>query len=988
MVHTPPPLRCLVLATLLAPVLRAQSWEARDEIAFARSLARYRMFDLAASHLEGLARSAANGEDQIALKYGQAQVLMLAGEHSTNNEDRIGFLRQAIGILEDFVAKAGGENLLLPEARSDLAKTHRRLGSMYGDLVAAGNDPAENRALAEKFFRSSVEILLKIFNENLQQLEGTTKALEQEPIDTNDDAAVEEREEAIQQAAVDAYEPLTILVETFYYWALLYDKGEFNRQDYLTQCQDKATEYIWKIGTENFNAYQVYLYDGLAHLELDKTEDGFARLDFIISKETGIPSLLDAEANLDLPASIVREFTDLYERTYLQLASFYNRSRQYAKTLDAGTEVAEFYKKFASRGGEPGDYGDEFQLELAIARFKTGDSQAMATLEEVGRRRPNDAIGKRAGEYISRLLSESAQNPGSGASGTGERVPPSIWITAADTDFRAGRFFDATDKYHEALGSLDLVRDEAERQSIVVSAWNQIGNCYRGLRRPVEASVAFNEGFRAAKLAGDQGQSERLAVAWYNSLVLRFKETRDKYSRDLKDSAMRELAKEGVENIGFLSAKDDFEQARSLPEGGKERTAAFADVIQSFQSVKTNDPNYERAQIYLARCEAEQNRLKEALQRLDAVDQYLAENTVVRSKQHDLARQGARTESIYYRADYLSRLGQHELVLRVIERFEELLPEQKSFFAGVNYQRIKSYVTLGRFDEAETLFESCREKAKSDASYQLPVGAQFYIAQGLSTAAEVADKGDRSADARSLRVKFIGHMYSYCSASSFDSYLNLRSVGDACHANATAGNSPADWAATEKYYGELLTRFEKDGLNAADINQNVKRRQADALMNQAKFQQAAALYKEQLQLFPDSPTVIRNAALCFGGWVKLDKGRPEEVPGSGDYVEAIKLWDRFFEQGLRAEDRAGKTPRFWEVKFFTIYTRYRARDVDASCAQQAKSLMKNLESTVLAFYPKEEWARTFGGGEDQDSLKAGEEWKIRFEYLSQRVAAL
>jgi hypothetical protein len=154
----------------------------------------------------------------------------------------------------------------------------------------------------------------------------------------------------------------------------------------------------------------------------------------------------------------------------------------------------------------------------------------------------------------------------------------------------------------------------------------------------------------------------------------------------------------------------------------------------------------------------------------------------------------------------------------------------------------------------------------------------------------------------------------------------------------------------------------------------VKRSLAEVMVAQRKFTEAAPLYRELEIRFAKDPVLLRAAARCYGGWIEIEDGRPVEIPGAGDYVHAVELWDLIMDRGFKKEDE--KTPPWFEAKFHTIFCRYRAKESDPSYFTQSQKLMGNFTTMVWNFFK-----------DDADFVErlGGETWKRRWDYLSDRL---
>jgi len=947
---------------LLACQARGQSWETSDEISFARNLARYRMFDLATEHIQRLEITEIPQADRLACLYARAFIEKVGGDHDSTTDGRLSLLKAAIGHYGEFLSKIGPDHKNANDARGEAAACQRKLGRLLAMLAGEGVDPAANRAAAETAFRDAIKQLNALFNARKKAWEAMP---DEDPGDSNADRSERSPKD---EAKLDAYDAIYELSATYYEWSQLYPENDLNRQDYLKKCLEQATEFLWDF-SDTFRAYEVNYYAGLANLGLGQLDAGMANLEYIIDDSktgNGAPKVIDN--NPDLPREYVAEVTAIVEKTYLELARTFNRQSKYGDTDKLMTRLEEYYKKYSARGAKRAALGEMFLLEVGLARFRSGNPNGMKLLEEVAQRNPGNDVGQRAGELIAEAVRAS-----SGAGGA-VSLPPSTWITTATAARNQNKLLDAIDGFHNALGNLTQIGDENERSRIASECWYDIGNCYRTIGRNVEAALAFQEGLAVAsrRKESDEELVQRIGISWYNTLVSRFKETKNAGDRKSKDDALRKLASDyNVKNTQYLVAKDEFEQARLVAaDKREERAKAFAECAAKLAQIKADDSNYDRARILLARCEGEQGELdrkryEAALRTLDAFDAHAREHEPPPDKARLVAREVSRTESVYYRSEYLLALGQHEKLLDALKSFEKDFAGQKAFFPEVNYRRLMALLALDRLADAEALFTEVSRQIEAGTIGPWRDSAAFWLSRAYLAA---ADKETDAAKQRALRSRGAELMVTYCRMSAYNSYNNLNSAAEA-YARVE------EWAKAEETYRKLIEVFGKDAQYRESIDQRAKRSYAEALVQQKKFKEAEPLYGQLELLFPKDPGLLRDAARCYGGWVEIVDRKAVEVPGSGNYRRAIELWDTLTERGFKKETQY-ETQGWYEAKYHTIFCRYRQKESDPSYLPQAQKLMDNFMVNVWDFKKSEPGFTAWIGGED---------WTKRWEYLAQRL---
>lgn len=941
---------------------RAQSWEVQDEIAFAKNMARYRLFDLATEHIQRLEKGNLSQEDRNSCLYARAFIEKIGGDYDTTPEGRLALLKLAIQHYTEFLGKIGADHKNADDARAEAAACQRLLGAQLKELADAGTDPAANREAAAAAFRSAVQQLNALHNSRLKAADAIPEE-EEDPAANPDEPQPRSKKE---EAKIDAFEPIYELAATFYEWAQLYPENDLNRQDYLKKALEQTTTYTWEMTSETIRSYDVNFIAGVANVGLNQLEDGLASLEYIVSAETGVPAVI--ENNPDLPPEVVGELTKMVEKTFLELARIYNKQSKFADSDKLQARVDDYYKKFGARGAKRTDVGEMFLLEIGLARFKAGNATGMKLLEEIAKRNPGNSVGQRAGELMADAIRRDAQGGGS------VKIPPSTWISAADASRNQNKLLDAIDAYHNALGAIDLVTDAKERGKTIVECWSDIGTCYRGLTRNVEAAIAYQQGLAACAAAKDLDEEtvQKIGISWYQSLVSRFKETKDDADKRAKDAALRKLASDyKVKNTEYLVAVDEFNQAKVLAADKKdERAKAFAEVAQKLGAIKDDDANYDRARVLLARCHGEQGDLEPkkwelALTTLDAFDTYAKSHEPPAEKQRLINREVSRTESVYYRSEYLSDLKRFAEVLDVLKTFEKDFPKQVDFFPEVNYRKLIALLELKRFPDAEAHFNEITKRIEANELKPWRDTAGYYLAKGYLEA------GGTEADAAKKRTQLTKGaelMLAYCRATGFASYNNLQVV---CETWA----SLKEWAKAEEAYKKLIDVFGKEAQYKETIDLRVRRTLAEVLVEQKKFTDAAPVFRDLEPRFGKDPGYVRAAALCYGGWVDIVDKKAVEVPGAGDYKRAVDQWDTLLTKWLN-KDESKYTPPWFEAKFLSIYCRYRGKDADPAYATQSLNLMKNFKTTVWDFLKDDpEFVAKLGG----------DDWKRRWEYLFERV---
>jgi hypothetical protein len=156
----------------------------------------------------------------------------------------------------------------------------------------------------------------------------------------------------------------------------------------------------------------------------------------------------------------------------------------------------------------------------------------------------------------------------------------------------------------------------------------------------------------------------------------------------------------------------------------------------------------------------------------------------------------------------------------------------------------------------------------------------------------------------------------------------------------------------------------------------VRLAQAEILLENRNFIEAKPILLGLLEENPQDKKVLHLTAICLGGWLEERGGMFVEEPGTGDYCPdptlkmddishetALGIWNSLL-AGIESNGRK-YSQEWWEAKFQTIYTRYRAGEVFPDQLHMAKAISNKMQ----LFQP-------FMGGPD---------WKPRFKYMEKAI---
>ena len=962
--------RGIATIVLCAPFAGAQTWEIEDEIEFAKSMARYRLFDLSSEYLDELGRGGLESADRSSLLYMRAFLFKVAGDYAETLDLRMKYLNDAVTAYDKFLEEAEPDHTAYDAATTEAAEVQRKIGALLFEQLRRGTAPPSAREDAEKAFRGAIKKL----NDELARKRGEFEAW-------SDTREIGESEEEIYAAeaefndrAIDANQPLLELVATYLDFAKLYEPSEFNHKDYLSNCKDKCEEYLWEVSIPVIPHYQCYSYYGQAILGLSAIEegdetDGEAALQAVLDPDSGVLSII--ETNPGLPKPVIDVISALCERTAFAAMQHFNNVGKFDKVEPYWKQVEKMYQDYRDRELTPGDDGKLARIEYGRAKHAQGSPEGMAILQKIASDHAKDDIGAAAAAALTSLMGGSAGDAVA-------VVPASVWITAAEKAASEREVFKALENYHKALAASSTISDEAERSRTEIDCWSAIGRLYRGEGRLVEAILALEQAFAGCN---EQEDVENVGGTLFNTLIRRSKETKDRQDERRKNDFMQELSRRGVPDMAFLTARDDFEAARILAADGdqsRERSQGLESAREQFAAIESDNKNYERAQIYLARCLAEQGKFDRAVKAIDDYFGYAedAKNSLPSHKREERqSREIAQCEGTYYKSLYQAELGDHAEVQQTLEGFEERFGDQDKFFHLVNYQRLRSFLALEPPDipSAEALYD------EKSAAGLLPVEARYFLARSLLDKAEALETAEKADEAKPLRAKGAEHMYEYSETTGFGSYANLKVSGDSYV-------MVEEWENAAKVYAKILDVFLDDPKVGETVDKFVRRELVKILLLLDRFQEAEPHVAILLGQGRPDVELMRLAGICYGGRVDVAERRAVEVPGVGNYIEAVKWWDELA-KGLRGDKEY--TQAWWEAKFYGIYCRYRARDIAAEWGNQAELLARSLKSTHLGFIDPSEWAKSMEGSDsehqDGPNYPFGDPMLVRVNYILRQL---
>ncbi|MEW6741123.1 MAG: tetratricopeptide repeat protein [Planctomycetota bacterium] len=932
----------LALELSVVGTAAAQENELSDDIEFARTLSRYRYFDLASDLLEGLARRRTSPEDQHLLAFAKASILRVAAEYESDQARRVKYFEQAIEGYHVFLANLEPDNPRFQDARLELAEVLTGYGRFLRDQIQPGAADAESlRNRASEMFKEAVSLANSIHKDCKELAAALAGQNSQQAAEASRKAFL-----ALYQRGVAYYE-----------WALAYPLDAFNRADYLTKAVEAFEDFLFENEEPGLLTSYAYFFQGIANSEMARLPDSkdpeskvsiaLAALHYVLEDEMwGLWAVLEANPTLD--AGWLEEIRDLAERVTHGIADIELRRSQPDAAIKA---VQGLDAKREKHGlGKPGPFGELATLLLARAFHATGKSgDAIRLAQEVANRNTGSRVGIEAQKTLAQWI-------GTDSGQISQDVPPDVLFTAAEGQFNQANYLEAIAQYHMVLTQLVRQGDQKLTTELAPKCWHRIGRSCDRQRRYLEAAIAYEEGLRRYPEAS-QELREANASDYYNALLRRSVETKDGFDIQRKDGVRQELVKIGIGDLQFLIAQDKFNDALTK-EDASECAEAVQAALREFDIVEKSSIYYERAWIYRARCFFELGNLDEALKLLNDYEEYTKDPRTTPGPEERRYREVALTDLVYYRGlfhkEHASKLladpqnkaaafAEYGQVIDIYKGFEQAHPDMADYLVLVQYHRLDSRV--GRAEVAPDLATSKQELAEAEVllgglkgiKHQFAEYAPYRLAEGhLAVYKMINDPSSEEAKAQ-LRMA-ADFLWSYSESKNHNSFQNLRNVGDWYF-------ELKDWEKALTCYQTLISRFGQSNNDAVRrvIAEEVSKNLARTYNELRQFDKAKPLWDVFKPEDSKSLSVVRGAALCYGGWLEETAKGYVEVSGSGDFAKAVQLWSRLFIEYFRGSE--GKySPEWWEIKFMTIYSRYRAGLTDPSYHTQARDLLQNLKA--------------------------------------------
>ncbi|MBU0755889.1 MAG: tetratricopeptide repeat protein [Planctomycetes bacterium] len=902
----------------------------QDDLNFAVSLAKHRYFDLANEFVDLIKNEQLSKEEKSSLLLTNASILKLASENAADDKDRLNYYKEAIALFTEFV-NYNTDHPQYDQSRLDLARVQVNLGRFLNEMMMLTEDP-EKRASYQEEAKASFSKGIELFKDLQRVFRNNTEAYE----NSGEQDLADETKNLYRRTTYE-------MGVAYYYWGLILDPDEFNREDYLERAIDTLDDYIWESSEDDFYALWAYIHQSMAYMELKNYGDALDLAKQVYDPQTGV----DLDQAKNLSPEYAKLITDITETAYFQVTLIYTKMGEYEK---ADETVEDMIERFSSKELELSSIGDQARLAQAKALLELGEPEkadkAAQICKEVGDRNPANNVGREAKIVLKSIIDSVGTAGGSSAA---FNLSPGVLFAAAEGAKLERNFLEAIQAYMKVLAALDT---KELKNEFLAKTWFAVGFCYTQLRRHLEASVAYEQGFTDPDKGPDDQTFEANAMNWYSALTQRHKETKDPYDEKKKKDARNRLVQLNVStDLRYMIANDKFTKAATLT--GEERDQALKEAMEEYSQMDKQSSLYETSLVYVARCYHEMGKYDAALKAFDEFQQYINRVGIPGSPKQKANRKKALAEGIYWRAENYLKMERYEDALRTLEGFEDEFKAQADFVPAVIFDRLLAKIGLNDFKAAEKLYQELDANYPDSVRTSMAAYKLGFHYNDKADALRGDPESQPTAEYIETRKKCAEYMYIYCEKSNFDSFQNLKHV---CEWYQELGDNGVEdgWQTSRTYFEKLLKEFSKQPQYKEEIDDIVNRRYGEVLLSLKDFQTAKPVWLRLLNANRKSIGVLRSTATCLGGWLEYDRGTYVEIPGAGVYAPdpneqrdpkkvyldtALGIWNYI----LGGIDDAGNkySEEWWEAKFNSIYVLYRAGEQYPVYYDHASQVIEN-----------------------------------------------
>ncbi len=730
---------------------------------------------------------------------------------------------------------------------------------------------------------------------------------------------------------------------TYYYWALLYPKGEPERDVHSAKAISLLEDFAMLSGGASLTTFLAYLHMGDAYTIREEWDDAEAYYQYIIDE--AIPTNEDTLKNISANELERRQGT--VQDAYKHLLDCYHL---WGKPTDAQQLTASFQAWVDDQGVYLNTSGYRILLMSASAMVDRGEyTEAIETAELVAEENDRSVLRLEANAV---MMSAIKSAPASASIDLG------ILFGAAQ-----GAYFQ--EDFQEGLNGLQLLlaRMEGSRRAEEFGprAYYYIGRCWSKLQHPLESAASHKLGYELYPIDDDEFTIQN-AKQW-RLLAQKF---RDANPGDAYLDSFYGAALEAEKNAGgttpdaalWHTAKGDYDLAKKARRTAKntaidsnetrKAVRAYEKAIQSYRQIELGSSHYEKAINQIGICHYEMvgyasSHLADATR---IFSEYL-EKFVVNPENTPIDARARKTRlDMMAQADfYLGRCYRTKAKAGSLPAWEEMrdhlagfadrYPTQTEFISTSIYYRLEAYIALGSTDEALAAFDELQAAQASDKVMQI---AAFILYRDFIKRSETAD------EPRSLRE----------TATTFLHTANTLAPSPAWQNLITEANLQLELGAYRTTQ-EIIERVLRDFSDDESFKKGSSRFYAqmtlvEAYLLQDNVADATPIVDEMLRSKPSNLKVMQTALKIKAGYPRVEKGRVKEVLADSD-AAGLTIADGILQKLiLLAENDAKKAninkyslEDYWHIKVMQAYLLYVHSKSDTTYKGKHNELIRGLE---------------------------------------------
>jgi hypothetical protein len=917
----------LLLIPFLCPVPQEEggSSAVRAQATFARALSKdFGFFDLADKVIDKALSATSSTTDQNELLLARCDIKKTAAWRTKETAEKLNAWSAAGSTFIQFLASSPNARLK-SQAQTGLGEIAYQYGLTLRDYLAVNSPSPEERARLIKGAEAIFQTAITGTNELIRWWKDLPDSDEK------------------NGARYSIYYPAEFYrALTYYYWALLYPKGEPERDVHSLKAISLLEDFAMLSGGSSLTTFLAYLHMGDAFTIREEWDDAEAYYQYVI--EEAVPS--DKEARDNIKHEIERRQGTVQD-AYMHLLDCYGL---WGKSTEAQQLTASFQAWVDDEGVYLNASGYRILLASARTMIALGEYQAaIETAELVAEDNERSVLRLEANAVMMQAI----------------QAAPASFPIDLDILFGASQGAYFQENYKEGLEGLQLLltRLQGHRRSEEFGPrlYYYIGRCWSKLKHPLESAASHQLGYQLFPIDDDEFTIQN-AKQW-RLLAQKF---RDANPGDAFLDSFYGSALEAEKNAGgttpdaalWHSAKSDYDLAKAakriakkaVPESKEVKDAirAYEKAIRSYGQIELGSAHYEKALNQIGICHYEMSafapeQLPDAARIFaEYLEQFVVnpENTPVDARARKTRRDMMAQADFYLGRCYRSqakaaKAGAWEQLRNHLTGFGERYPDQTEFVHTAIYYRLESYIALGQTKEALAAFDELQAVQASDRVMQI---SAFILYRDFIKRSENDD------EPTPLRKTATTFLHTANALAPTPAWQNL----------ITEANLHLEFG-EYKTTQEIIERVLRDYAAEQSFAQGSSRFYAqltlvEAYLFQDNLPAAAPLVDSMLASKPTNLKVMQAALKIKVGYPRVEKGRVKEVI-TETTAESLAVADEIIQKLiLLAENDAKKADLnkylfadYWHIKVMQAYLLYVHSKADSSFKDKHNELIRGLE---------------------------------------------